>query len=127
MPAQRLRATVRWIRGIPVVDLRGDIDAPGEAALEGAYHSAAAGGAGLIVLNFCGVDFINSKGIALIVEFLMRAGRSGQRVLAYGLSDHFRGIFEITRLSDYIGIYQDEASALSAADPAELASLRTGA
>jgi anti-sigma B factor antagonist len=123
MPAQQLRANLRWVEQIPVVDLRGDIDAPAERALEAAYKSAASAGAPLIVLNFRRVGFMNSKGIALIVEFLKRTRRSGQRLLAYGLSDHFRGIFEITRLSDYIGIYDDEASALSAAEPAGITSL----
>jgi anti-sigma B factor antagonist len=127
MPVRRLRATVRRLGPIPVVDLRGDIDAPAEGVMEAAYKSAAAEGAPLIVLNFCGVDFINSKGIALIVEFLMRTRRAGQRLLAYGLSDHFKGIFEITRLSEYITIYDDEASALSAAESAGVAPLASTA
>jgi anti-sigma B factor antagonist len=127
MPVRQLEASIRWLGGVPVVDLQGDIDAPAEGVLEAAYKSLAGEGAPLIVLNFRDVDFINSKGIALIVEFLKRTLRANQRLLAYGLSDHFQRIFEITRLSDYIAIYDDERSALSAAESAEVARLASTA
>lgn len=117
MPTQRLEAAVRWVAEIPVVDLRGDIDAPGEKVLETAYRTATSRGAPVIVLNLCGVGFINSKGIALIVEFLAQARRAAGRLFVYGLSDHYRQIFEITRLSEYIAVYGDESTALAAALP----------
>ena len=46
----------------------------------------------------------------------MRAARPGdrasRRLLAYGLSDHYVEIFNITRLSDFVGVFPDEESAL---------------
>lgn len=68
-----------------------------------------------IVLNFVGLDYMNSGGIGLLVTLLVRAQRQRQRVLAYGLSDHYRQIFELTRLDDAVGIHDDEAAALEAA------------
>jgi anti-anti-sigma regulatory factor len=43
---------------------------------------------------------------------LVKAGRSHRRMLAYGLSDHYREIFRITRLADFMRIFPDEAGAL---------------
>jgi hypothetical protein len=40
---------------------------------------------------------------------------SKRRLLAYGLSDHYVEIFEITRLSDFLSVFPDEESALSEA------------
>ena len=54
-------------------------------------------------------SYINSTGIALIVGLLGRARADGVAVRACGLSDHYREIFEITRLSDFMTIYADEA------------------
>ncbi len=42
----------------------------------------------------------------------MRAHRQHQRLLAYGLTDHYRQIFELTRLDEAIGIHDSEAAAL---------------
>ena len=51
-------------------------------------------------------------GIGMIVTLLVRANRQRQQLAAYGLSDHYREIFELTRLDEAITIYDDEASAL---------------
>ena len=66
------------------------------------------------MLNFANVDYINSTGIALIVGLLARARKEHRTVRAFGLSEHYRQIFAITRLSDFMGIYADEDSAVTA-------------
>ena len=57
-----------------------------------------------MILDFADVDYINSTGIALIVRMLAEARRDHREVIALGLSDHYREIFRITRLSDYLTI-----------------------
>jgi anti-anti-sigma factor len=108
------RATVRQRGGAAVVDLYGQIDRAADGPLAAAYAEAASQGPGAIVLNFEGVDYINSTGIALIVGLLARARAERRTVGACGLTDHYREIFEITRLSDFMGIYADEDSAAAA-------------
>jgi anti-sigma B factor antagonist len=95
-----------------VLDIRGDITAGSEQALMQAYNEAVGQGAKTVVLNFAGLEYMNSGGIGLIVTLLIRANRAKQRLLACGLSEHYRQIFELTRLSDAIGIYATEADAL---------------
>ena len=41
-----------------------------------------------------------------------------QRLLAMGLNDHYRQIFELTRLDEAIGIFDSEAEAVAAATSA---------
>jgi anti-sigma B factor antagonist len=55
---------------------------------------------------------MNSGGIGMLVTLLVRANRQRQKLAAYGLSDHYREIFELTRLDEAITIYDNEASAL---------------
>ena len=76
---------------------------------------AEAGDSAVIVLNFTELSYMNSGGIGLLVTLLVRANRRSQRLLAYGLSDHYRQIFELTRLDEAVGIHDSEQSALSAA------------
>ena len=108
MTASELQAEVRERDGVPVIDLTGDVNSDAEGALNDAYARATAGGPGSVALNFAGADYINSTGIALIVGLLAQARTSGIEVKAYGLSDHYREIFEITRLADFMTITDKE-------------------
>ena len=113
MAVRHLEAEVRQERGVVVLDLRGEINGFAQEALDAAYAEAESNDPEVILLNFEEVDYINSTGIALIVGLLAKARVSKRRLVAYGLSDHYVEIFEITRLSDYIGVFPDEESAMS--------------
>lgn len=85
-----------------VLYMSGEINVQAEAALETAFDQAEALAPAKIVLNFDGVSYINSTGIALIVGLLARARAGHLPLAAVGLSDHYREIFTITRLSDFM-------------------------
>jgi anti-anti-sigma factor len=114
MPNNTLSASVRQANSTAIIDLRGEINSFGEEVLNNAYAEANQAHPKNILLNFSGVDYINSTGIALIVGLLAQARKSGQRLFTTGLSSHYVEIFQITRLSDFMNIYPDEASALAA-------------
>jgi len=99
-----------------VIDIRGEINAFAENVLMDAYAEASSGNTNAIVLNFEELKYMNSSGIGLMVTLLIRANRQKQRLLACGLSDHYRQIFELTRLNEAIAIYPSEAEALAAAN-----------
>ncbi len=98
-----------------VIEIRGDVTAASEEALMDAYTRAADGSTRAVLLDFTGLAYMNSGGIGLLVTLLVRANRAKQRLLACGLNDHYRQIFELTRLDEAISIYDDEAEALAAA------------
>jgi anti-sigma B factor antagonist len=99
-----------------VVDVQGDVTAGSEGVLMSAYEST--GDVTAVILNFAGLSYMNSGGIGLLVTLLVRARRRSQRLLAYGLSEHYRQIFELTRLDEAIGIHDTEQDALAAAGAA---------
>jgi anti-sigma B factor antagonist len=113
MAVRHLEAEVRQERGRAILDLRGEINGFAQEALDAAYSEAESNDPETILLNFEGVDYINSTGIALIVGLLARARVSKRRLVAFGLSDHYVEIFEITRLSDFMSVFPDEQSAMS--------------
>ena len=115
MATRELEVAVRERDGVAVIDLAGDVDASAEAALQAGYAEATQGDARSIVLNFAPTEYINSTGIALIVSLLAQARSRGVQIRAYGLSDHYREIFEITRLADFMTIADSEDSAVSGA------------
>ena len=97
-----------------IIDIKGDISAFAEQELMRAYTESSTPTTRTIILNFTGLEYMNSSGIGLIVTLLIRINRQKQRMLAFGLSDHYQHIFELTRLNDAIKIYDSEAAALSA-------------
>ena len=115
MPTKHLEATVRQEPGVAVIDLTGEINGFAQDALDAAYSEAESNDPEAILLNFGGVDYINSTGIALIVSLLARARASKRRLLACNLSEHYVEIFDITRLSDFMSVFPDEKSAVAEA------------
>lgn len=103
--------------GAIAIDIGGDVTAGSEPALMAAYESAAGPGAGitLVVLDFGRMAYMNSGGIGLLVTLLVRVQRNGQRLMAVGLTEHYRQILGLTRLDEAIGIHATEADALAAA------------
>jgi anti-sigma B factor antagonist len=97
------------------IAIGGDVTSASEVQLIDAYDLASAGGARVIVLDFGHLEYMNSGGIGLLVTLLVRVQRQGQRLMAVGLSEHYRQILALTRLDEAIGIHATEAEALAAA------------
>jgi anti-anti-sigma factor len=90
--------------------LSGDLNGRADEALVSAYTQVAALGPRRVSLDFGHVGYINSTGIALVVRLLAQARRDGRAVRALGLSEHYREIFRITRLSDFMEIVEGDAA-----------------
>lgn len=110
--ALEFNASVRQPNGTAIIDLHGEINSFAESSLNSAYEKAMENDPGTIILNFSDVAYINSTGIALIVGLLAEARKTHRRLITCGLNDHYQEIFHITRLSDFMTIHPDEASAL---------------
>ena len=115
MPEAATTFDVREVSdAVRVIEIKGDVTASSEDVLMEAYGRASGEGVRAIVLSFTELEYMNSGGIGLLVTLLVRAQRQRQQVLAYGLSDHYRQIFELTRLDEAVGIHDGEDDALAA-------------
>jgi len=116
MPESPIAFDVREVSGATrVIEVKGDVTAQSEDVLMDAFGRASTQGVSAIVLDFSALDYMNSGGIGLLVMLLVRAQRQHQRVLAFGLSEHYRQIFELTRLDEAVGIHDSQDDALAAA------------
>jgi anti-anti-sigma factor len=87
-----------------VLRLCGDIDGTADVPLAVAYDDVTSAGVRTVVLDFEHTAYINSSGIAVMVGLLARARAQGVRLSARGVCEHYREIFEITRLADFLTI-----------------------
>jgi anti-sigma B factor antagonist len=114
MTAPAITMDVRRVGdAVAIVDIKGEVTAACEPVLMSAYEAAGGGETSRLVLNFAGLEYMNSGGIGMLVTLLVRANRQRQQLSAYGLSEHYREIFELTRLDEAIVIYDSEESALN--------------
>lgn len=113
MATTNLQMDIREVTdGIRVIDINGEITGSSEEEITDA-HGRAGDGAEAVILNFEGLEYMNSSGIGLLVTTLIRAQRAGHELRAYGLSDHYRQIFSLTRLDEAISLYDDEDAAVA--------------
>ncbi|MDX1449666.1 MAG: STAS domain-containing protein [Acidimicrobiia bacterium] len=110
MPGERFEATVDMADGHGAVRMKGDLTGAARETVEAAYARAEAP---VIVLDFTEVGYINSTGIAIVVGVLARARADGRQVRAFGLDEHYRKIFQITRIADFMAIFDDEMAAVA--------------
>ncbi len=96
-----------------VLEMTGTVTRTAQEKLEAAYTEAAASSK-RVLLDFGAVEYINSTGIAVIVGLLALARAEKKQIGAFGLNDHYRKVFQITRLSDFMTIYDDQSAAAAA-------------
>ena len=96
-----------------IIEIHGEITAQAEDPLMDAYNQAMKSSPQAIILDFNDLDYMNSSGIGLLVTLLIRANRQNQKLLAVGLNEHYKQIFQLTRLDEAISIFDDEAAALA--------------
>jgi len=119
MPEAQIKMNVREAgEKASIIDIEGELTAFAEVVLMDAYNQASDGRARAIILNFEELEYMNSSGIGLLVTLLIRINREKQQLLTYGLNEHYRSIFQITRLDDAIAIHDSEEEAVRAANSA---------
>lgn len=96
-----------------IMRFEGDITSTSEDAVLGKYNSLDAG-TKKILLDFSKVPYLNSSGIALVIQLLMAAGKVSRKVVCFGLSAHFVKVFTMLGLAKYTTLEPDESAARKA-------------
>jgi anti-anti-sigma factor len=116
MTASAAQLDVAFVKpGAAVIAISGDVTAACEHDLMAAHERATDGGARIVVLDFTGMQYMNSGGIGMLVTLLVRGQRRQQRIAAVGLTSHYRQIFELTRLDEAIELFDDTTDAIAGA------------
>lgn len=92
----------------------GDISSASKEAVFGSYQALDKASNRLVLFDFKKVDYLNSSGIAIIIQVLMEAEHAAQTVAICGLTPHFNKVFSMVGIDKYATLYTDEASALAA-------------
>ena len=96
---------------VTLLDIKGDVTTDSDPSLKKAYQRVNDQGAGKILLKFDENAYINSGGIAVLIQLLAETKRNNQQIGITGLSEHFKKIFSMVGITKFAAIYDtiDEA------------------
>lgn len=100
--------------GSVVVSPAGDVDLSRSPALRNALREAQAGRPPRVIVDLSLVDYMDSSGVATLVEAYQIARRQSTKMVLCGLRDRVRSIFEIARLDTVFSITDSRDAALKA-------------
>lgn len=107
-------ATAASGSNVVILSFSGDIGSTSKDSILEAYHGLGVG-VDIVLLDFSAVDYINSSGIAIIIQVLLESRAAGKRRIGvFGLTPHFSKVFNMVGVSKYATISPDEATALAA-------------
>ncbi len=90
-----------------VVSVSGDVDLSTSRELQAQLRSAVAGPAGKLIVDLGGVPYMDSSGVATLVETMQLSRERGKRLVLSSMSERVRSIFEIARLDTVFTIVGD--------------------
>lgn len=103
----------REVAGRPVLDVRGDVDLSSSPKLRDAILEAVGPRSPSLAVNLAGVTYMDSSGLATLVEAFQTTRTHGGHLVLFGLTDRIRRIFELAHLDHVFRILADEQAALA--------------
>ena len=110
---QQTEIALETTGGVTLFDIKGDVTALSEPYLNDAYTKAIDQGADKILLKFKKDAYINSGGIALLIQILAETKKNNQQAGVTGLSDHFKKIFNMVGITKFAKIYDTVEEAVA--------------
>ena len=98
--------------GVTIFNIRGDITSFSEPFLDKAYQKANDQDARKILLKIDKDAYINSDGIALLIQLMAQIKRNNQSVVIAGISEHFKKIFNMVGITKFAEIHDSVESAI---------------
>ena len=113
MPAQN-EITLGANGSVTLFEIKGDVTVASDPAFKEAYREVKSRGADRILFQFTEDAYINSGGIAVLIQILAKTRRNGQRVAISGISDHFKKIFNMVGITKFADVFDTPEMALQA-------------
>lgn len=104
----------RVAEGIAALEILGEMTRLAEKPLDAAVAEAVALGARWVILDFCGLTYMNNKGASLLVRLEARLRGQDRRLVVVGLNDHYRRVFRTTGLDEGIPVFESESQVVAA-------------
>lgn len=110
--SKNINVSVSQMDDVANIDIQGDVTAVTGQDVVDAYENDNVSNASMILLRFGKDCYINSGGLAFLIDIASEGRKKGQKIAATGLSDHFQKIFHMVGLTRCISVHATEEEAL---------------
>lgn len=98
-----------------ILDISGDIDFANSLEVrQSVLHEISESRAPRVIVNLSQVRYVDSSGVASLVEGLKASHDLGSRFILFGLNSSVREVLELSRLIKVFEVYDSEEQALAA-------------
>ena len=97
------------------VAIEGEVDLNSSPQLRKVFTELAEKGTQKILVNFSKVSYIDSSGLATLIEMMQRLKKGEGKMCLVNMSDKIKSLFEITKLDKLFAIYRTQEEALQTA------------
>ena len=109
-----MQITERAEGTVPIVSITGDVDLETSPQLREFLKTKSSGKTPLLLLDFTGVNYIDSSGLATLIEYFQAVQAFQGKLALTSLSPRVKNVFEIVRLEQIFSLYPDIPAALAA-------------
>lgn len=109
-----VKASVRKRDTVAIIDMKGEVTSFADETINSLVNTTIEEGFQKIVFNFTNVSYINSSGIAVLIGIVTSLANKGIASQVYGLTPHFKKIFRMIGLTQYVNVLSSEEDALAA-------------
>jgi anti-sigma B factor antagonist len=107
------KVSFEYIEDIPVMVIEGDMTSEADSDVMKTYQKIKEKNAPKsVVINFEKTNYINSAGIATLINIIQDIGEIGGKISIAGLSTHFQKVMDIVGISDFVDIYNTDYDAI---------------
>jgi len=107
-----LKVELRKLNNVAIVDCSGEVDLYSSTRLREALAKELYGDAPSVLVNMTGVSYIDSSGIATLLEGLQLSKKTQKRFGLYGLQKNARSVLRLARLDTVFIIWENEEEAV---------------
>jgi len=108
-----MQVNMEEVGGVSVIRVKGDIDINTSPDIKKSFDRLITDKKDKVVIDFAAVDYVDSSGLATLVEILKKLRAYGGKLKLASLSEKVHGLFEITKLNKLFDIADSESSAIN--------------
>lgn len=98
--------------GIPIIYIYGDITSDTDNEITDFYNNLSSQGKTKIIVNFTHTSYINSAGIATLINIITDLTDKKGQIIFVNLSSHFQKVMDIVGLTDFVDILSTNEEAI---------------
>ncbi len=109
---QGAKVSIKSKQNVGIIELAGDVTSQAEQEITEGFQKLEKEGLKKFLLEFNEAAYINSSGLAIVINLVSEGKKKKQKIAASGLSKHFQKVFDIIGLTDFIDLYSTEEEAI---------------